>query len=218
MKKIIVFISIILIYIPTLKSQQSNQNDWNYGPILGMGVTTHPQDLLHIYVSAGMYGQYSFSKVTKLDIEGIYKFRFRLGDSEMNFLDIPALFIVKLGSWSIGAGLQYSQCLTKPINYLKVSGESMNYLSGMMEFSLESKPDYSGVNAMYYKEQFLSTALRVGYAITPLAYSIGEGTSSLSKYKCNPFFIEWVLKINISSLFNTKKGHTSNRRRTTNNE
>lgn len=209
MKKLVLFLALMLTTLTTLNAQETIAGSWTYGPMIGMGATSNPKDDFQLYGSAGLFAQYAFNDVINLNLETKYAYRFGISSDAWHYLDIPAVVFFRIGKGYIGAGAQYSQCLSSIDGFKKVSGQSTSYLSALLEFSFINHALRSG-NWVSYSEKGFRNIFRIGYALTPLSLSKLDGSGTISSYKGNPFFFETVFRFDISKYFGKKK---SNRRR-----
>ncbi|MFA6201085.1 MAG: hypothetical protein WC679_11835 [Bacteroidales bacterium] len=209
MKKIVLFLALMATTTTLLNAQETSAGTWKYGPMIGMGAVSNPKDEFQLYGSAGLFAQYAFTDIINLDVETKYEYRFGISSDAWHYLDIPAIVFFRIGNGYIGAGAQYSQCLSSIDDFVKVSGQSTSYLSGLLEFSYISHTSMNG-NWVTYSEKGFRSIIRIGYAVTPLSFSKLDEYGGISSYKGNPFFFEAVMRFDISKYFNKQK---SNRRR-----
>lgn len=202
-----IILLVLFAFTLNLNAQEDDYEagQWHFGPhiglIIGSSTGDFRQDLSWGY-DIGVYAGYSFTDLLGVNLSALYGNEDYVV-SKMDYLKIPALFLLQFNSRHLGLGFQYNHALTKQdgLEYLSYNN---NYLSGIIEFGyiymFSADAGISGIRSL----------IRVGYAITPRSYTVGGQvvggvTQDKEKFDYNPYFIEFAMQYNIGQFFNDKK-------------
>ncbi len=213
MKKQVLFFA-MLFSISTLFSQGYSKGDWQFGPVLSIGVNMDITKFANsnFGIDGGLFYNYAFTDVTLGIVETKYELR-----TDMNtlwqYIHIPALICFQFNNQYLGFGAQYSYCLSPAKNYLEIPGGTLNYPSAIIEYSYIAHTISNGHTITYIPEGFRAIA-RIGYSLTNVAYGIAGGTFEGGTFKYHPFFLETTLRFDVGKYFgnNTQKAKKRRRR------
>lgn len=207
MKKVFLLSLVILFLSLNVMAQKQRQGDIGFGPLVKTGAFQNPESILQANLGGGLFGQYALNNFIRINAEIVYDYRFAPLNKNWQYIEVPVLAMFKIGNGFIGAGLKYSQFLSKPDYINAGKGAYFSYLSAIAEVS------YQGAQSMFGNNIWLSiltgfggykTALRVGYGITPFAYNMLNEYGENTNYRTHSFFLEAVLRYDLATLFRIK--------------
>ncbi|MCK9163620.1 MAG: hypothetical protein M0O93_04660 [Bacteroidales bacterium] len=202
-----IILLVLFAFTLNLNAQEDDYEagQWHFGPHFGLVIGSSIGDIKQDFslgYDIGAYAGYSFTDLIGVNLSALYGHE-DFVSSKMDYLKIPALFLLQFNAKHLGLGFQYNHALTKQdgLEYLSYNN---NYLSGIIEFGyiymFSVDAGISGIRSL----------IRVGYAITPRSYTLGESvlwgvTTPKEKFDYNPYFIEFAVQYNIGQHFNDKK-------------
>jgi hypothetical protein len=203
MKRVFLLSLVILSINLGTMAQKQRQGDIGFGPLIKTGAFQNPENAFQANLGGGLFGQYALNSFITINAEIAYEYRFAPLNKNWQYIEVPVLAMFKIGNGFVGAGLKYSQFLSKPYYINGGHGAYLSYLSAVAEIS------YQGAHSMFGNNIWLSiltgfggykTALRVGYGITPFAYNMLDEYGENTNYRTHSFFLEAVIRYDLASL------------------
>ena len=197
-----------------LNAQDNNYEagQWHFGPHIGASLGSYTgtgaPDAFYGGYDFGVYGGYSFTDLIGVNLSALYGYENWMG-KKVDFVKVPALFLLQFNSSHLGLGFQYNHLLSK-LGGIGYKSFIDNHVSGVIEYGFFSSVFHLSSGGITAGSSIIRSLIRVGYALTPKTYTrIGQFIDGVKQhdeeYAYNPFFFEIAIQYNIGQHFNDKK-------------